>query len=397
MTAIPRVALGELVTITGGGTPPRSNPDYFDGAIPWVTPKDMKASELRDSLVRITERGLQESATKLVPPNSVLVVVRSGVLKHSVPIAINRVPVALNQDMKALSAGPRLQPEYLAHYLRAITPEILRWVRATTADNFPVERLRDLQLPLPKLTEQRRIANILDQADVLRAKRRQTIAQLDALAQSIFLEMFGALDSRPEGMATVSELATDGDSIRTGPFGSQLLHNEFQAEGIAVLGIDSAVNNEFRWIEGRCISEEKYKQLGRYTVRPGDVLITIMGTCGRCAVVPDGVRTAINTKHLCCITLNQQKCLPEFLQAYFLWHPTAQSYLRRAAKGAIMTGLNMGIIKALPVPIAPIGQQHCYVERRQRCGDLRATLRVALARSEVLFSSLQHRAFRGEL
>ena len=397
MNAVAHVRLDELVTITGGGTPSRSNPDFFNGDIPWVTPKDMKSPELRDSLIRLTELGLRESAARLVPSDSVLVVVRSGVLKHSVPIAINRVPVALNQDMKALSAGSRLLPEYLAHYLRAASPVILRWVRATTADNFPLEKLRDLRVPLPDLGVQRRIAHILNQAEAARAYRGESIRDVEDLTRSIFLEMFGGLDSNQGQWLKVTDLATGRDAIRTGPFGSQLLHSEFQDEGIAVLGIDSVVANEFRWVEGRCISEAKYRQLRRYTVRPGDVVITIMGTCGRCAIVPDGLPTAINTKHLCCITLDTTKCLPEFLQAYFLWHPVARRYLERAAKGAIMSGLNMGIIKALPVPVVPLEEQAMFVSRREACGELRSQLRSSLRGLHELFESLRQRAFAGEL
>ena len=234
MKGIPAVPLGELVTVTGGGTPSRNQDAYYGGSIPWVTPKDMRSWEIADSKVRITDLGLRESSTKLIPADSVLVVVRSGVLKHSLPVAINRVPVALNQDMKALSPDGQIFPEYLAHFLRAMSPAILSWVRATTADNLPVEKLRALLVPLPAVSEQRRIADILDQADSARAKRQESITQVDDLARSIFLDMFGTINQATGRWVNVTDLVATGDALRTGPFGSQLLHSEFQNEGVAV-------------------------------------------------------------------------------------------------------------------------------------------------------------------
>lgn len=270
--------------------------------------------------------------------------------------------------------------------------------KTTNISNLNVDRCLALRLSLPSLAEQRRIAKILDAADALRAKRRAALAELDGLTQAIFVQLFEGRDSDAWPWCTVEEIASPRQgSIRTGPFGSQLLHEEFTSEGIAVLGIDNVVSNEFSWGERRFISEEKYQRLQRYTVFPGDVLITIMGTCGRCAVVPPSVPLAINTKHLCCISVDRTKCVPEFLQAYFLLHGAARAYLRATAKGAVMDGLNMGLIKAMPIPLAPIELQVEFARGAARVERLRAAHRRHLAELDALFASLQHRAFRGEL
>jgi type I restriction enzyme, S subunit len=276
--------------------------------------------------------------------------------------------------------------------------DVTPFVTGTTRGKLTKAGASEIVIPLPPLVEQRRIAKVLDRAEALRAKRRAALAQLDSLTQSLFLDLFGDPTAKGWAMTDIVGVAKDADgSIRTGPFGSQLLHGEFTQQGIAVLGIDNAVANEFRWGERRFISEAKYRQLQRYTVRPGDVLITIMGTCGRCAVVPDDIPSAINTKHLCCITLDPAKCLPVFLHAYFLQHPIARKYLNQTAKGAIMSGLNMGLIKRMPVPLPPIPLQRQFARQVTAVEALKTAQRASLAELDALFATLQHRAFRGEL
>lgn len=255
------------------------------------------------------------------------------------------------------------------------------------------------RLAIPKLErkEQERIAAILDKADLIRRKRQQALRLADDFLRSVFLDMFGEPGRHGWEMLTVTDMLAPRDgAIRTGPFGSQLLHSEFVDEGIAVLGIDNAVSNEFRWGKPRFITEDKYEEMKRYTVRPGDVIITIMGTVGRCAIVPEDIPIAINTKHLCCITLDHQKCLPEFLHAYFLTHPVARKYLASTAKGAIMDGLNMGIIKAMPVPQVPLHLQEEYREVVRKHHQMKTRLTAHQAEAERLFSSLQQRAFSGQ-
>lgn len=294
----------------------------------------------------------------------------------------------------------KIDPSFLFHWV--CTPDFVDdMVRKSSGASYPAVSdriIHESKIPLPPLPEQRRIAGILDQADVLRRKRADALSRLNALGQAIFFEMFVAGSSTEWPRLTIAEVV-DGNAggIRTGPFGSQLLHSEFVDHGIAVLGIDNAVSNTFRWAKERYISPEKYNSLRRYKVHAGDVLITIMGTCGRCAVVPADVGDAINTKHLCCISLQKSICLPEYLHAYFLHHPDALHYLGIRSKGAIMDGLNMGIIKEMPLTVPPIALQRSFVGRLGQIDGCLRNYNSAIQDAEKLFKSLQHRAFRGEL
>lgn len=288
----------------------------------------------------------------------------------------------------------RIDRSYLLRYLkspRALT-QYARLGRGSVhrRKSISLEALGELVVPLPDLAEQRRLASQLDRVDAALSRRLLAESLLEALPEALFLESF----SSRRAAATVDEVAcTARGSIRTGPFGSQLLHSEFVNEGIAVLGLDNVVGNQFRWAERRYITEEKYVQLKRYTVRPGDVLISIMGTCGRCVVVPERIPTAINTKHICAITVNTTRVLPEYLRACFLWHPESRHHLALRAKGSIMDGLNMGIIKEMPLPVPSLDEQATFV-RRLRLAE-RAQKGASGTHEQIrqLSAALQQRAF----
>lgn len=288
---------------------------------------------------------------------------------------------------------------YLNYRLGILLKEIEDNTPFVTVKHLSSEKLKHNEICLPPLHEQRRIAAILAKADRLRQLRRTARQLGDTFLQSVFVEMFYHKAENSWPILRIADLAQKGnDKIRTGPFGSQLLHSEFLEVGdIAVLGIDNAVQDYFTWGKPRYITHEKYNQLKRYTVYPNDVIITIMATTGRCAVVPDKIPLAINTKHLCCITLDRNKCLPSFLHASFLYNPLVLRQMGGSERGAIMPGLNMDIIKNLKITLPPLTLQERFAAIVRRYEQFRTQHREAERQAEMLFQSLLQRAFRGDI
>jgi type I restriction enzyme, S subunit len=390
--------LGDVATFAAGttlqaGEPFRDQPGGF--LLLKVSDMNLDGNEthLRTSRIWSSQPG---SKAATCPPGTVVFPKRGGAISTNKKRLTLRPSILDPNLMGVIPDESQLTCHYLFHWLQSLNLTSL--ASGSAVPQINIRDLIRLTINLPPVPEQKRIAAILDKADDLRRKRREAIAKLDKLLQSVFLEVFAGRDSDAWPEVTIAEIARqEKDSIRTGPFGSQLLHSEFVHEGIAVLGIDNAVQNVFAWGKPRFITPRKYEQLKRYTVFPGDVIITIMGTCGRCAVVPGDTPTAINTKHLCCITLNGSKCLPLFLHACFLSHPRVRRQLADATRGAIMDGLNMGIIKALTFPLPPLDLQERFVQFVMRLETQRASLTRSRERTEELFSALQDRAFRGEL
>lgn len=148
----------------GGGTPSRENLAYWNGTIPWVSPKDMKVEDIYESEELITEVGLDNSTSNLIETNSVLMVVRSGILQHTIPVAINRVPVSLNQDMKALSfTDSRCLSEFFIRWVQGLNELLLlAWSKqGATVESLEQQYVAETLVPLPPHEEQLSIVSFL--------------------------------------------------------------------------------------------------------------------------------------------------------------------------------------------------------------------------------------------
>jgi type I restriction enzyme S subunit len=140
-------------------TPSMANSAYWEGDVPWVSPKDMKQPRISDSIDHITEQALAETSISLVPLNSVLIVVRGMILAHSFPTAITERPVTINQDMKALRCHDKLEVEYLFWCLTGFAKVLTSFAQESAHGTRKIETdtLKKLPFPVPPLSEQREI------------------------------------------------------------------------------------------------------------------------------------------------------------------------------------------------------------------------------------------------
>ena len=178
--------------IYGGGTPSKSHPEYYEnGDIPWVSSKDMKTDVLYDSQIRINQLGVDNSTAKIVPINSVIMVIRSGILKHTLPVAINAVPITVNQDLKVFIPSNQILSVFLMYQFKMLEKDILSGVRAVTADNIEFNSLKERMIIVPPIELQNQFASFVEQTDKLKCEVKESLDKLETLKKSLMQKYFG--------------------------------------------------------------------------------------------------------------------------------------------------------------------------------------------------------------
>ncbi len=302
----------------------------------------------------------------------------------------NGEKAVLNQHIfKVVFDKEKLSKDFFVHQVGMILENAAADVHGATMKHLTKPVFDALPFYLPPYEKQCEIAAVLDKVSSLISLRKEQISKMDELIKARFVEMFGEPNEIwPE--VTISDVCTN---MRTGPFGSALHHDEFVEEGVFVLGIDNAVENKFSYNRMRYITDEKYQELKRYTVYPGDVIITIMGTVGRSAVIPLDMPKAINTKHLACLTPNYEKVNSQFLCSAFQMHPDIRKQLQRQAKGAIMDGLNLTIIKNLKFRLPELKKQAQFAAFVEEVDKQKQNVQQSLDKLELLKKALMQEYF----
>jgi len=446
------VPLKELGDWSGGGTPSKAKPQYWQGGtIPWVSPKDMKTERISDSEDHITKEAVSHSTASLINADSVLIVTRSGILRHTLPVAVNSVPVTVNQDLKALTPRNGIMAEYVAWALRAFSRDILHTCskQGTTVNSVETSKLLGFEIPVAPRGQQAKIVAEIEKqfsrlgeavanlkrvkanlkrykAAVLKAavegsltedwrKQHPNVEPASKLLERILAERRekwngrgkykepNALDtndlpSLPKAWtwATVEQLASGcPGAIQSGPFGSQLLHSEFVDDGILAIGIDNVLDGMFSLGRQHRITPAKFKALEKFAARPRDVVITVMATVGRVCVLPQRLEPAIITKHCYRITPAPGNVDSEFLAVALRADGATRQHIFGNVRGQTRPGINGPILKVAPVSLAPFDAE---VERcLSVIEELEAAVEANLTRANRLRQSILSNVFAGKL
>lgn len=317
-TGYPTGPLGQLIASQiGGGTPARQNPAFWTGPIPWASVKDFAegGTELRATEERISQQGLQASATNLIPSNTPIVCTRMAVGR----VAIAPMDVAINQDLKALTPARGVSTQYLLRLADYAKPKAEAVSVGSTVKGIKISDYLNIQLPIAPLPAQPKIAEVLDTLDAAIRGTEAVVAKLWAMKQGLLHDLLtrgidANGDLRPPqteaphlyhqtplgwlpkewGIVTVKDLAR---SSVIGPFGSDLVASDYRSEGVPVVFVRDIKPDVFAWKSNVFLHERKALALAAHRVTAGDVVATKMGFPPCIAAVypsemPDGIITA---------------------------------------------------------------------------------------------------------
>jgi type I restriction enzyme S subunit len=394
MSAWPLVRLSDVATLSSGGTPSKANAAFWDGNIPWVSPKDMKTSCVADAEDKITHEAIAGSAAKIVGVSSVLAVVRSGILAHTFPIATLARDVSFNQDIKAITPkNGSLLPAYLFWMLKGQEDRILRIgvKKGATVHSLSNGFLEALAFPLPPLEEQRRIVGLLDRAAEIRRRADAARAKARAIIPALFLDMFGDPATNPKGwpVEPLSELADIGSGLTKGRKlnGTPTVPTPYLR--VANVQADRLDLSEIKLID----ATEDDRQRRRLAI--GDLLMTEGGDIdklGRCAMWRGEADLCLHQNHVFRVRMGKS-VIPDYARA-FMQSDAARGYFLRVAKRTTgIASINKTQLGQLPVWVPPLLLQTAFAEQAQRLEATTRALDTAAAKAEAMAAALSAQVF----
>lgn len=388
----PMVSIKSVAKVTTGKTPSKKVEEYFGGHIPFISPAELGNGQfVSPAKQTLTEAGAAQ--IKLVPKNSVLVCCIGSLGK----LAIADQTLGTNQQINSVTFDEKLVfPKYGYYALSRLKPILESIAPATTVAIVSKSKFEELEIPLPPLDEQKRIAAILDKADAIRQKRKHAIALADEFLRSVFLEMFGDPMSNPKGW----EVKPLGSMILKGPTNGLYKPSSSYGSGCRILRIDG-------FYDGELVGEDKLKrvelsedELVKYLLPARSVVINRVNSpeyLGKCAFVENLSESTVFESNMMNFIVDENLINPRFLVMQ-LQMPNIKKQIQTRAKHAVnQSSINQQDVKGFDLLVPPINIQNKYESIVEALKKNRNALVDHQDKSFGLFSSLSQKAFSGQL
>jgi len=375
--------ISEFCDTGSGTTPSRQKSElYYGGSIPWI-----KSGELRESLIteceeKVTELALKETSLKIVPSGALLVAMYGATVGRIGRLGIE---ATTNQAVCHILPDPKIADnQYMFYALQNKTSEFVSKGVGGAQPNISQGTIKDTSIYLPPLEEQKRIAAILDQADALRRQRQRALNRLNQLGQSIFYEMFGDPKTNPKGF----DPANLGEIINF-IGGSQPAKTHFLYD-------DGP--NRVRFVQIRDFRTDDYKtyvpkHLAKRPFAEEDVMIGRYGP-----PVFQIFRGLSGTYNVALMKAEPKSGITKDFVFYLLQEKTLHSHVvANSERTAGQSGVNLELLEAYPAYRPPLALQMQFSDRIKQLNENYGAAQNSSTIFNSLFSSLQQRAFRGEL
>jgi len=389
--------LGELCKIEIGKTPSRGISRYWGPGYPFLSIADMNQGVyLSTTRETITTDAVKEANCKLVPLDTLLLSFKLSVGK----LGFTKVPLYTNEAIAALYIREAITIEKRFLYWALRTIDLLKYSnKAAKGATLNKPKLNNIEIFLPPLDEQIRLTAILDKAEILCNTRQRTLFHLKTLPTNIFYEMFGdPIDNLMNWeLKTFEDLAKkQKHAIKRGPFGGALKKDIFVKNGFKVYEQQHAINKDFS-LGHYYIDDKKFKEMKAFIVEPGDFIISCSGTLGRIARMPENAEAGIINQALLKISIDNSIVNSIYFEALFETE-SIQRELFNVSRG---TGLKnfppMDVLRKFKFPVPPLEEQNRYASIVEKIIMTKQKTVNSLSRIELLFLSIQAKAFGGEL
>lgn len=385
------VNLSSVAEVSAGNPAPQAATCFGEQGTPFIRAGSLDSllnGHTESDLEKVTPEAVERHRLRLFPAGTV-VFAKSGMSAKLGRVYRLSQPAHVVSHLAAIIGGSELDSRYLQRYLEFAPPS-----RLIPNDAYPsinLKTLSQLQIPLPPLSEQRRIADILDKADAIRRKRREAASDYENLRLAIFYSVFGRKFLKDGSTIPLGELVDGERGISYGVVQRGL----DDSQGVPVARISNIAGNRFDGANYVRVSQAISDQYRRTLLQGSEVLVSIRGTVGRVAVAPESAAGWNVSREVAVIPL-LDGVSPVFVRQLMLTDE-AQRFIAGNVRGVAQRGINLRDLRDLPVPEPRSDKVQEVLRRMGVLSDITTRWRSACGDSSTLFKSLVQRAFAGEL